>query len=81
MPKVNQVTYTFETICKPNIMTLAQAVLEIFCSQGSIDFQWESRKNVEKGLQLTKKKKKICVRLIFVLIPHIKFQDHISKGS
>ena len=35
-PKVNQVISTLDTICDPNIMTLAQAVLEIFCSQASI---------------------------------------------
>ena len=34
--KVNQVIYTLDTICDPNIITLAQAVLEIFCSQASI---------------------------------------------
>ena len=34
--KVNQVIYTLDTICDPNIMTLAQVVLEIFCSQSSI---------------------------------------------
>ena len=33
---VNQVIYTLETICEPNIMTLAQAVLQIFCSQGPL---------------------------------------------
>ena len=49
LPKVNQVIYTLDTICEPNIMILAQAVLEIFCSQGSIGLQWESRKNVEEG--------------------------------
>ena len=32
LPKVNQVIYTLDTICDPNIKTLAQAVLEIFCS-------------------------------------------------
>ena len=31
--KVNQVIYTLDTIYEPNIMILAQAVLEIFCSQ------------------------------------------------
>ena len=36
LPKVNQVIYTLDTICDPNIMTLAQAVLEKFCSQASI---------------------------------------------
>ena len=29
----NQVIYTLDTICEHNSMTLAQAVLEIFCSQ------------------------------------------------
>ena len=28
--KINQVIYTLDTICMPNIMTLAQAVLQIF---------------------------------------------------
>ena len=35
-PKVNQVIYNLDTICDPDIMTLAQAVLEIFCSQAFI---------------------------------------------
>ena len=34
---VNQVT--LDTICDPNIKTLARAVLEIFCSQASIGLQ------------------------------------------
>ena len=38
-PKVDQVIYTLDTICDPNIKTLAQAVLEIFCSQASIGLQ------------------------------------------
>ena len=36
LPKVNQVIYTLDTICMPNIMTLAQAILQIFCSQGPL---------------------------------------------
>ena len=36
LPKVDQVIYTLDTIFDPNIKTLAQAVLEIFCSQASI---------------------------------------------
>ena len=36
LPKVNQVVYTLDTVYDLNIMTLAQAVLEIFCSQASI---------------------------------------------
>ena len=43
LPKVNQVIYTLDTICDPNIMTLAQAVLEIFCSQTSIGLQCNTR--------------------------------------
>ena len=34
--EVNQVIYTLDTIYDPNIMTLAQAVLEEFCSQAYI---------------------------------------------
>ena len=33
---VNQVIYTLNTICEPIIMTLAQAVLQIFCSQAPL---------------------------------------------
>ena len=36
LPKFNQVIYTLDTIKDLNIMTLAQAILEIFCSQASI---------------------------------------------
>ena len=41
---VNQVIYTLDTICEPNIMTLAQAVLQIFCSQGCFTTQNDSWK-------------------------------------
>ena len=34
LPKVKQAIYTLDTICMPNIMTPAQAALQIFCSQG-----------------------------------------------
>ena len=36
LPKVNQVINTLDTIYDQNIMTLAQVVLEIFCSQAYI---------------------------------------------
>ena len=39
-PKVNQVIYCLDTICEPNIMTLAQMVLKIFRSQAFIGLQW-----------------------------------------
>ena len=48
LPKVNQVIYTLEQSVS-QIMILAQAVLEIFRSQGSIGLQWESRKKKKKG--------------------------------
>ena len=35
LSKVNQVIYTLDPNCVPNIMSLAQMVLQIFCSQGS----------------------------------------------
>ena len=38
LTNVNQVIYIMDTICEPDIMILAQAVLEIFCSQGCIGF-------------------------------------------
>ena len=44
LPKVNQVIYTMDTICVPNIMILAQALLQIFCWQGFIGLQCISRK-------------------------------------
>ena len=43
LPKVNQVIYTLDTICEPN-MILTLAVLQIFCSQGVIGLQCKSRK-------------------------------------
>ena len=68
-------------------MILAQVVLKILCSQGSIGLQWESRKNFEKGhdsattTPMGKKKIQVCLYLMVIL--HIKFQAPtcISKGS
>ena len=53
LPKVNQFMYVLDTICAPNIMILAQAVLQIFCWQGSIDLQSmsENGDNLAKYLQ------------------------------
>ena len=39
LPKVNQITYTMAKVYMPNIMILAQAVIQIFCWQGSIGLQ------------------------------------------
>ena len=43
LSKVNQIIYTLDKICVPNIMVLAQAVLWIFCWHGSIGLQCISR--------------------------------------
>ena len=42
LSKVNQVINILDTICEPNIMFLAQVVLQIFCWQGSIGLQMKS---------------------------------------
>ena len=47
LPKVNQVIYTLDTICMSNIMTLAQAVLQIFCSQGLL---WVKCRSLKVGI-------------------------------
>ena len=44
LPKVNQVIYTLDSICEPDIIILAQAALQILCWQGSIGLQYKSRK-------------------------------------
>ena len=45
--KVNQVIYTLDTICMPNTMTLAQAVLQIFCSEGPL---WVKCLSLKRGI-------------------------------
>ena len=67
----------------PNIRILAQAVLKIFYSQGfSIAIVAESKKGHNFAtLGPTEKKKKIRVRLFFVLMQHINFQVPNSSGS
>ena len=47
LPKVNQVIYTLDTIRMPNIMTLAQAVLQIFCSQCPL---WVKCLSLKRGI-------------------------------
>ena len=50
LPEDNQAIYTLDTICMPNIMTLAQAVLQIFCSKGSLWVKSEKGNNSVKIL-------------------------------
>ena len=49
LPSVNQVIYTLDTVCEPNIMILAQVVLQIFCSQDSICLHCKSWKKIGKS--------------------------------
>ena len=44
LPKVNQIIYTLDTIYDSNIMTLAQAVLDIIRSQASVGLLQVKRK-------------------------------------
>ena len=63
LSKDNQVIYTLDTICEPDIMILAQAVLHIhvFCCQRSIGLQCKSRKRGQRRgitLQLQVRRKR-----------------------
>ena len=66
-------------------MTLTQAVLEIFCSQASIGLQCNKNKKSENGnnsaITNPMNKKQIWFFLVFIFIPHTKFQDPLSIGS
>ena len=65
-------------------MTPAQAVLEIYCSQASIGLHCNKIENFEKdnnSAMTNPMKKKRNKFLIFILIPHAKFQDPISNGD
>ena len=44
LPNVNQVIYALNAICMPNIMILAQGVLQIFCSQRPLWVKYLSMK-------------------------------------
>ena len=81
LPKVNQVIYTLDTICQQNILILAQALLQIFCSQGSTSLQSKSwKRGITLKWQVRRKRKKYGYSLFFMLyIPNIKFQDPISN--
>ena len=44
LPKLNQVIYTLDTICRPKIMIIARAVLQVFCWQGPVLVKFLSMK-------------------------------------
>ena len=47
LPKVNQVIYTLDTIYEPNIMILAQGILEIFCLKCTL---WVKCLGLKRGI-------------------------------
>ena len=47
LPTFNQIIYTLDTICMPNIMILAQAVFQTFCSQCLL---WVKCLSMKRGL-------------------------------
>ena len=63
----------------PHIRILAEAVLKISCIQGFSTL--ESKKGRNFAILGPTVKKKICIRLFFVLMLHIKFQVLRSSGS
>ena len=83
----NFAIYTLGTICEPNIMILAQAVLQIFFTRCRRFTMEKSKKGRKRGItlqrQFRRKRKTIRVRLFFMLIPYtcIKFQDPICNRS
>ena len=84
LPKVNQVIYTLDTICVPNIMILAQAVLQIFCWQGSIGLQCISRKReiiLPNTYKTLPKVNQVIYTLDTICVPNIMIlaQDFVDK--
>ena len=70
--KINQVIYALDSICEPNMMIIAQSSFpEILFTR----FHRFLCNDKSDG------KEKICVRLFFMLVPYIKFQDPISNHS
>ena len=83
---VNQVIHTLNTICMPNIMTLAQAVLQTFCSQGSIGVYTKVKKGHNSAMtSLMEKKKKgsayfsCLVHILNFKILSLTLLDHVQS--
>ena len=47
LPKYNKIICTLHTICMPNIMILAQGILQILCPQGPL---WVKRLSLKRGI-------------------------------
>ena len=68
LPKVNQVIYSLDTIYEPNSMILAQAVRQIFCSQGPLRVKCLSLK---RGIILSN---------YFMILSQVVLQIFCSQG-
>ena len=73
LPKVNQVSYTLDTIYMLNIMIQAQAVLKIFCSQVPQGYNAVVEKRAQHCNNKFNRKGKQYGSAFFMLIPHVKF--------
>ena len=71
--KVNQFIYILVCNYMPNIRMLAKAIFQIFCSQ-CCSYVVEKR-GITPERQDRRRKKTIQVRLFFMYMPYIKFQD------
>ena len=74
LPKVNQVIYTVDTICVPNIMILAQMLLQIFSWQGAIGLQCVSRKReiIQPNIhRISRKVNQVIYTMAAAYIPNI----------
>ena len=82
LQKVNQVIYTLDTICMPNIMTLVQAVL-LFTRFHRFTLRKSKKVHNSATRSSTEKKTTKTVPLFFMLVLYtcIQFQDSSSNGS
>ena len=71
LPKLNQVIYTLDTVCLPDIMILAQAVLQIFCLQGPLWFKCISLKRFIIQSNFDRIVRKVN-QMIYIMYPNCK---------
>ena len=80
----NGLTEVFATIwisLMPNIMILAQAVLQVFCSQGSFWFTMYRSKEVQNSATTSPTKKQKNVSAYFSCLFYIEFHDVLNVCS
>ena len=67
--KFNQVIYILDTNCEPNIMVLAQAVIQIFCSQCPL---WLKCVSLQRGIILSNIQIMLCKvnQVVYIMYPN-----------